>query len=404
MNPAILNYMQNQQAQQNTAPEGQSFNPFNSGIKAAIESARVSLDMTEKQQDKALRRSMLTFGNAYANEPRQKGFLANFGSVSRSLSPAIMAHDESEDMAFKENNDLANQILKYQAAEQERQAQDEERQWQRSHAENQLAEQQRYHDMMSEYKNKKLEQNETPLSSELSEMELFPIDNKKDFTAYLKDKKSLGTILNEVKDLEKDYTTFRTAAAKNIFDPMAPSGKFTRPAKNLAGRFFNNKSLKNETAERETLNSKLNKFVISSERALKGGGVMGPRLIELFKEQGIYPSLDTDTPEIFKSKLKMLKEEIENSYKAANLSLQHRVHIDPSQVNDFESKLSAKQSIVNKPANNDFENKSSAKQSIVNEPANNDTVLMQDREGKNYQIPATEVNEAVQDGLILIEG
>jgi hypothetical protein len=79
MNPAVLNYLQNQQTQQPVDNQEQPFNPFNSGIRAAIESARVSLDMTEKQQDKALRRSLLTFGDAYRNEPPRKGFYLILG-------------------------------------------------------------------------------------------------------------------------------------------------------------------------------------------------------------------------------------------------------------------------------------------------------------------------------------
>lgn len=389
MNPAVLNYLQSQQVEQPSQemqPQGQQpYNPFDSGIRAAIESARVSLDMTEKQQDKALRRSMLSFANAYGNEPKRKGFIGNFGAVARSLSPAILAHDESEDLAFKENNNLANQILAYQAAEQQRQAQQEERNWHRQHAENQLAEQRRYHDMMSDYKNRKLEGAEVSIPYELADMGVLPIDNKKDFSAYIKDKKSLGTILNEVNELDHDYKEFRKDTAGNIIDPMSPGRYVKNAAKDITGRFFNIKSLKEETAKRETLNSKLNKFVISSERALKGGGVMGPRLIELFKEQGIYPSLESDTPEVFESKLKMLKEEIENSYKAANLSLQYRVHIDPSQVNDFENNL-----------------KNQGLSSWNN--TNKQTILMQDQNGNEYEIPAHEVNEAIQDGLSLIEG
>lgn len=391
MNPAVLNYMQSQPAQQNPQMQPQqSFNPFDSGIRAAIESARVSLDMTEKQQDKALRRSMLSFADAYGNEPKAKGFMGNFGAVARSLSPAIMAHDEVEDASFRENNDLANQILKYQAAEQARQAQAEERQWHRQHAENQLAEQQRYHNMMDSYHKSKLQQNEISLPSNLEGMGLIPIDNKKDFASYLKDKKSIGKVLHDIDSLEEDYANFRTKAEKNIFDPMGPGRSVTNKAKDVAGRFFNNKALKEETAERETLDAKLKKFVTSSERDLKGGGNLGLGLIKFFKDENIYPTLSEDSPETFIAKLKMMKEETENSYKAANLSLQHKVHLDAFQVHDFESTLSGKKPEIPEAA--DIEN------------VNNETVLMQDQSGKTYQIPASEANDALQDGLVLVEG
>jgi len=160
MNPAVLNYLQSQQQpnQMNMeqAPQQQApYNPFDSGISKAISSARESLGMTDKQQEKALRRSMLTFGDNIAQQPKQKGFWNNFGSVGRALSPAIMAHDDAEDTALTQNNALANQMLAYQAAEQNRQSQEEEKAWRRQHAEAQLGEQRRAHDMANSRVNAK---------------------------------------------------------------------------------------------------------------------------------------------------------------------------------------------------------------------------------------------------------
>lgn len=400
MNPAMMNYLQSQQQseQPQGAPQAQApvFNPFDSGIRNAIESARVSLDMTEKQQDKAMRRSMLSFANAYSQEPRQKGFMANFGSVARSLSPAILEHDDAEDMAFKENNALANQILAHQAAEQNRQAQQEERVWHRGHAENQLAEQRRHHNMMSDYNQQKLNVQQGPSSPlTLNGTEVFPIRSKQELNAYTKDKKSLGTILNEVNELEADYTKFRKDSIENTFDTMGPASSFTNKAKDYLGRFFENKELKQETANLKTLDSKLNKFVISSERALKGGGIMGPRLIELFEEKGIYPDLKKDTPEIFESKLKMLKEEIENSYKAANLSLTHNVHIDPSQVKDLEKRATEEQFIPEDGIMPDS--------NYMEASQGGDIVIMQDAQGNKFQIPSNEAAEAINDGLTIVQ-
>jgi hypothetical protein len=160
MNPAVLNYLQSQQQpnQMNMeqAPQQQApYNPFDSGISKAISSARESLGMTDKQQEKALRRSMLTFGDNIAQQPKQKGFWNNFGSVGRALSPAIMAHDDAEDTALTQNNALANQILAYQAAEQKRQADAEQQAWERQHKEAILGETRRAHDMANSRVNAK---------------------------------------------------------------------------------------------------------------------------------------------------------------------------------------------------------------------------------------------------------
>lgn len=386
MNPAVLNYLQSQQVEQPSQemqPQGQqSYNPFDSGIRAAIESARVSLDMTEKQQDKALRRSMLSFANAYGNEPKRKGFIGNFGAVARSLSPAILAHDESEDLAFKENNNLANQILAYQAAEQQRQAQQEERNWHRQHAENQLAEQRRYHDMMDSYHNRQLQNNDLLASVD---QDFIPITSKSELAPYLKSKTALGTVLKSTEHLEKKYHELREKYKDNIFDPMGRGSTVTNYAKNITGNFLANKDLQQEANDIEAFNSLLNEYVASSERELKGGGSTGAQILEYFESKNIYPNFYKDNPKLFQSKLNTIKEKIEDGYKAANLSAKYKVHIDPLQVNDFENKLKSQETPI---GNN----------------TNKQTVFMQDQNGNEYEIPAHEVNEAIQDGLSLIEG
>ena len=152
MNPAINNYLESQQ-QPNRTPDmeqaqvpQQAYNPFDAGINKAISSARESLGMTDKQQDKALRRSMAAFGNNIAQQPKQKGFWNNLGSVGRSLSPALQEYDNSEDAALTQNNAIANQILAHQAAEDRRLGQAEEKAWNRQRAEDQSAQQGKMND------------------------------------------------------------------------------------------------------------------------------------------------------------------------------------------------------------------------------------------------------------------
>lgn len=390
MDLAYLNYLQNNSSQANSMPNEdnqENYNPFNLGIKRAMESARESLGMTEKQQDKSMRRALLAFGNRMSQEPVQKGFLNNVGAISRSLSPAIEAYDNNEDLSFKDNNNLANQILAYQNAERANEDRMEEKTWRRQHLENQLAEQQRYHDMINERRNIGSMGGIGNLTDTSSlGQEFMPIQTKNELIAYSKDKKSLGTILHEINELQSSYDKFRNDYSDNVIDPMSPLASITNPAKDILGKFGYMKKLRQETADRKTLASKLNKFVISSERALKGGGVMGPTLIKMFEQQGIYPNLDHDTPEIFESKLKMLKEEIENSYKAANLSLNYGVKIDPSQVPTIESQMKGE----NTPLQENI--------------SSNELIMMRNEQGDMFQIPANEVENAINDGLMLIEG
>ena len=387
MNLAILNYLQSQQGQMQGGDQsppmqnqGQQvpYNPFDTGISKAIASARESLGATEKQQDKALRRSMLTFADNMAQQPKQRGFFNNFGSVTRALSPAIQAHDQAEDEALTQNNAMANQILAYKNAEEAKQAHAEDQAWRKQHAESQLGEQRRYHNMMNAYQQEKLQKQ--GLGASQSGSEFTPITNKAEVTAYAKDKKALGSTMKELHELEGKYNKFRKDYEGNIIDPMSPIAGIANPTKDFFGKFANNKKLRQESADRQTLNSQLNKFVVSSERALKGGGVMGPRLIQMFKEQGIYPNLDTDTPEIFESKMKMLKDEIENSYKASNLSLQYGVRLDPSSVGEFENSLNPQAEMI--PEENNSQR----------------VVKMLNTDGEEINIPADDT-QSIQDAL-----
>jgi hypothetical protein len=386
MDPALLNYLQAQNQSSNNnqmmqgegqvAPSQGNYNPFDTGISKAIESARASLGMTQKQQDKALRSSMLAFANNMSGQPRERGFFNNFASVGKALSPAISTYDQEETAALNENNALANQILQYKAAEEQKRALEEQRAWQRQHAEAQLGESRRYHDLMAQKNNPAMNVNIGGLGENF-----IPIGSKSERTPYTKDKKAIGSTLQELAELEKNYNKFRKDYKENTIDPMSPWAKIANPAKDFFGKFANAKTLRQETADRKTLASRLNKFVVSSERALKGGGVMGPKLIELFKEQGIYPDLERDTPEDFASKLQMLREELDNAYEASNLSLEYNVHIDPYQLKDFKQNTQGQEENIVPDSTLDTES-----------PNTEDYVAMRAPDGQEWEVPANQVS------------
>lgn len=368
VDPALMNFLEYAKAQEqqmanpqvqiqngqgmmpSMAPQQAPSNPFDSGIRRAIDSARESLGMNQEQKDIALRRGLFGFANKMSQQPVQKGFWNNFGAIGQAIGQGVNDYDVASEQAMMQNNALANQILQYnnlqqaQAAKAEQDAwkrkyMEDELAWKQQHMADQLSEQQRYHDIMGKRMGAGMVNGfsgnvEGSLGSEFQ-----PIQTRNELIAYAKDKKALGTVLQEINELDRTYTKFRQDYADNTFDPMSPVSPVSNRVKDFWGKFADNKSLRAETADRKTLGSKLNKFVVSSERALKGGGVMGPTLIKLFQEQGIYPDLDHDTPEIFESKLKMLKEELENSYKAANLSLSHGIRVDPSQVRELETRM-----------------------------------------------------------------
>jgi len=143
MNPALLNYSQANQQISNDS------NPFDSGIRRAIETARESLGMTEKQQDRALRRSLLNFASNIAQTPKRKGFFNNFGDISRAAIPAMLEYDTAEANYEADNNALANQILSYQDKQREALSKAEEQAWRHKMGEDNLSEVKRYHDLVN---------------------------------------------------------------------------------------------------------------------------------------------------------------------------------------------------------------------------------------------------------------
>lgn len=343
MDPALLNYLQAQNSQSQGAPDNQmqgvgqstpsqgNYNPFDTGISKAIESARASLGMTQKQQDKALRSSMLAFANNMSQQPRERGFFNNFASVGRAMSPALTTYDQEETAALNENNALANQILKYQAQEEDRRALEEQRAWQRQHSEAQLGESRRYHDLMAQKNNPAMNVNIGGLGENF-----IPIGSKSERLLYTKDKKASGEILQELSSIKKDYDKFRETAKDDLIDPMTPYGIGTaaNSAKDLFGYFSKDKNLRNETSQRKALEAKLGKFAVELERKIKGG-VLSEGMVKRFENKGLLPSL-SDPADVFEEKLNNLTQEMNERYKASEASLRYGVHISPYDLQQLE--------------------------------------------------------------------
>ncbi len=397
MNPSLLNYLQAQNSQSQGTPDNQiqgmggaAYNPFDTGISKAIESARASLGMTQKQQDKALRSSMLAFANNMSQQPKERGFFNNFASVGRAMSPALSTYDQEESAALNENNALANQILQYQAQEQQRRALEEQRAWQRQHSEAQLGESRRYHDLMAQKNNPAMNVNIGGLGENF-----IPLKTESDRRPFKNDKKAIGTALHDLEEVEKKYKAFRKKYADNVVDPMSPYAPIANPVKDFFGKITDAKKLREETADRKDLNGQLNTFQIKAENSLRGGGILGPGLFKLFNEMSIYPKLGDDTPEDFEKKIARLKKELTTNYNAANLSLQYNAHIDPYQLSNLEQGAQGQgDGIVP-------DSTLSTDEPHSNDPE--DYVAMRDLDGKEWEVPANQVSRYKNNGFERVE-
>lgn len=377
MDPAFLNYLQQQQSNQTPnggqapASQNQAYNPFDVGISKAIASARESLGMTEKQQDKALRKSVLTFADNIAQQPKQRGFFNNFGSAARAMSPAIMAYDEAEDSALNENNNLANQILKYKAAEEAKQTQAEEQAWRRQHAEAQLGEQKRYHNLMDDFRREKDQPAISPLGDNF-----IPLEGKAERTMYAKDRKASGEILKELSTIKSDYDKFRSTVGDNLVDPMTPYGigKAANTANDFFSYFSGDKEARDQTVKRKSLDSALGKFNVELERKIKGG-ILSESMRKVFENKELLPSL-SDAPDVFEEKLNGLMNQMSERYQASDASLRYGAHISPYDLEQLEGRGQEEAS-------------AEAPQAVIK---------MMSPDGEQINIPADDA-QAIQDAL-----
>lgn len=346
MNPAILNYTLSQQQigdqMQSLSDNAQSAdnvqmntnaNPFDAGIQRAISTARDSLGMTEKQQDRALRRSLLNFASNIAQTPKSKGFFNNFGDISRAALPAISEYDNAEAEAEMANNALANQILNYQKGLRSEAFEREKFNSQAKHHADTLAETKRYHDLIAANNKAKIEEKTQSAVSPLGD-NFAPIESKTERTNYSKLKQSTGEVLGDLGKIKQQFEDLQEITKDDLINPMNPYvGSYANEAKDLFSYFNKDSDDKNKKAEREksikrkAFEAEVNKFQVEFERKLKGG-VLGKGIIEIFDKKKMLPSVG-DAPDVFKQKLEDLNEMISNRYEAADNSLRYNTHISP---------------------------------------------------------------------------
>jgi len=149
MEEEILNRMQ-------AVPERR--NPFDEGIAKAVSSTRSNLGMSRDQEHRAINNALLALGNGLASEPIQRGFKNNLGVIGRAMNPALSAYNTSEDTAIAENQNIANQILQHQRAEQALADSREDKAWHRKFQERQLAETKRHHNLLDNFRRDKREE------------------------------------------------------------------------------------------------------------------------------------------------------------------------------------------------------------------------------------------------------
>jgi hypothetical protein len=318
--------------------EVDSKNPFDAGVMRAIKSAKASFGLDTDQEHRAIRKGFHMFSAALDKQfgdPRFKERKGTFGKVA-SLGPAISAGLEGYEAEGEKIQHDMKEVLevarKLRDSEIKRLREQDKDAFDAYFKDKQLGleyekllEQERYH--QGKLKNSSVNSN---LGREFIHFEK-PNESK----PYRIDKAAFGTNLSKIRDIKAQQAAFRNKTKDNIADPMGPFSAITNPVKDAIGKYADSKVLRDETADRKALNSNVNEFIIQTENALRGGGVLGPKLIQVFKDMNIYPNLDRDTPEDFERKLARIEEETQKYYDTANYALKYGIHLDPSELENF---------------------------------------------------------------------
>lgn len=143
--------MQAMQQQMQPQQPQKPYNPYYDGIRSAIAEARESFNSSREQKDRALRKSILSFGNSIGGMERERGFKNNLLAAGRALAPAIEAYDETEAASENSNQALADKLLQAKWSEENRALSERDKMLSQLGAQQDREETARYHRALEGY-------------------------------------------------------------------------------------------------------------------------------------------------------------------------------------------------------------------------------------------------------------
>ncbi len=364
--------------------------PFDKGIMRAVKSAKQSLEMDEDQDDRAMRNAITTFGEQIGQMPRVKGFMANFAQAGRALAPALRTHDQYEDAAKNENRQAIAYAQALRAAEEAKAAQLEQQAYAREMADEQrafqrerLAEQRDYHQL-------KLER-EAAKDNFANKGEFHQIKGKQEYNRIGKKYGVAADLYDEVKGIKAEYNEM-LETLKEAGVPANPItlNKYVTQGRGFFSSFGNQDTLQRKLAVKHAqLNSRIERLAMQYEQADKGRGLTD-FTVRYANDKKLFPKME-DNPDVFLGKLNNLYHDSELSYKALDASLKDGVYITKDNYNNY---LNYRNNGANATQTENVN-----KQNVTQK-----SVFMRDPEtGEEDSIPIERIQEALDDGLILVE-
>jgi hypothetical protein len=300
------------------------YNPFDEGIAKAITSSRANMGMTQDQEHAALRNSMLAMANSLRQNPLQRkgSVIDNFRTGINALAPAIATYDQTENASLAQNNALAQQILAHKERQEQVTAQEEERLWHRQHAENQLAENKRHHNLLERFKKNKNQQN-----SYLDQIApIIRTDSAFDKTG--KEAKAAADFYSEVQDVKARYESLKTAMQAAGIDTTNPLAfkKAIREASSVLSSFTKDPKLRAVATKYADVQASNKRAMQTAEKALKDGALTN-FTVKYGDQNDLFPNFN-EASDIFETKLDHMLHDAGSGYDASELSMQLGRHIN----------------------------------------------------------------------------
>lgn len=305
-------------------------NPFDEGIAKAVASSRSNLGMSRDQEHRAMNNALLALGNGLASEPIQRGFKNNLGVIGRAMNPALNAYNTSEDEAFKENEQLANQILQHQRAQEALEAAKEEKAWHRKFQERQLAETKRAHNLLDNFRQKELQYKKNKHGSDSELDRLAPkIRTDSAFDKVGLQARKSAEFYEEVKEMEHKYKDLKETMTKAGIDTSNPFvfNKALRNASGFLSSFTKDPTQREIAAKYADLLASNKRVMQTAEKALKDGALTN-FTVKYGDDNKLYPSFGSEPYDEYERKLKTMLNDANTGYEASSLALQTGRHID----------------------------------------------------------------------------
>jgi len=305
-------------------------NPFDEGIAKAVSSTRSNLGMSRDQEHRAINNALLALGNGLANEPVMRGFKNNLGVIGRAMNPALAAYNTSEDAALKENEQLANQILQHQRAEQALADAREEKVWHRKFQEKQLEETKRAHNLLDNFRKEELQYKKNKYGSDSELDRLAPkIRTDSAFDKVGLQARKSAEFYEEVKEMNHKYQDLKDTMKKAGIDTTNPF-VFNKALRNASGFLssFTKDPIQREIASKYADLAAANKRVMqTAEKALKDGALTN-FTVKYGDDNKLYPSFGSEPYDEYERKLKTMLNDASTGYESSSLALQTGRHID----------------------------------------------------------------------------